>query len=279
MDYRTFLFVILRVYKALGEEIMWDTTVKFAENMTLHCVYPSTDTLTQMEWFRIQSVKKESMAIFNPTYGALIREPYENKLYFLNSTMTPNDMTLAFYNASEADLGFYSCFLYMFPSGPWEKVLRVVHSDHFEAAVPPNENLVTTPGENITLACQHQSRQPMQLVMWEKIQPHQIDRLVICNLSQGKSYISNHQRQILTSCSQGMRRSLLVIPHVDASDSGLYRCCFRNSTGEEDTFVVQLTVAHGQTNNQHIHFLAGGAVVLLLLATPLAVTTAVYCKR
>ncbi|XP_006837650.1 PREDICTED: CD226 antigen [Chrysochloris asiatica] len=279
MDFLAFLFVILHVYKALCEEVFWDTTVKFAKNMTLECVYPSTDTLTQMEWFKINSTKKESIAIFNPTYGALIREPYVNRAYFSNSSMEPNDMTLSFVNASEADVGFYSCFLYTFPSGPWEKVLRVIQSDSFETTVPSNSHLVSKPGENITLTYQLRSVQPMQRVLWEKIQPHQIDILSFCNLSQGKSHMSKYQRQIQTNCSQRMRRSFIIIPHVVPSDSGLYRCYFEASTGEQETFLVRLTVTNGETDEQHILFLAGGIALLLLLATLITTIIIIYCKR
>ncbi|KAM9224481.1 CD226 antigen [Dugong dugon] len=279
MDYLTLLFVILHVYKALCEEILWDTTIKFAENMTLECTYSLMDSLTQMEWFKINTVKKESMAIFNPTYGGIIREPYANRVYFLNSTVASNHMALSFYNASETDVGFYSCSLYTFPSGPWKKVIRVVQSDSFETDVPSNKHLDSEPGKNVTLTYQLQRKQPMQLVMWEKIQPHQIDLLTFCNLSQGRSYISKYQRQILTNCSQGMRRSFIVIHHVTASDSGLYRCSFEASTGEKETFVVRLTVTNGKTNNQSILFLAGGTVLLLLLVIIITTVIVIYCNR
>ncbi|XP_064150483.1 CD226 antigen [Loxodonta africana] len=279
MGYLTFLFAILHVYKALCEEIFWDTAIKLAENMTLECAYLSMDSLTQMEWFKINTTKKESMAIFNPTYGAIIRERYADRVYFLNSTMGPNHMALSFYNASEADVGFYSCFLYTFPSGPWEKVIRVVQSDRFETAVPSNKHLDSEPGKNITLTYQLQSKEPMQLVMWEKIQPHQIDLLTFCNLSQGRSYASKYQRQILTSCSQGMRKSFVVIQNVTASDSGLYRCSFEASTGQKETFVVRLTVTDGKTDNQYTLFLAGGAFFLLLLVILITIVIVIYCNR
>ncbi|XP_042638857.1 CD226 antigen [Orycteropus afer afer] len=278
MDYLASVFAILHVYKALGEEVFWDTTIKFAENMTLECMYPSRDTLTQVEWFKINATKKVSIAIFNPTYGAIIREPYADRVYFLNSTVAPNDMTISFYNASEADVGFYSCSLYTFPSGPWGKVIRVVQTDSFETAVSSANHLVSKPGKNITLTCQYQSKQPMQLVTWEKIQPHQIDLLTFCNLSQGRSYASRYQRQILTNCSQGMRGSFIGIPHLTSSDSGLYRCCFRASTGEEEAFAMRLTVAHGITNTRYVLFLTGGTV-LLLLVTLIAIIAVIYCNR
>ena len=107
------------------EEIFWDTTVKLAKNMTLACVYPLVDTVTQTEWFKIKT-ERESMAIFNPAYHGIIREAYIDRVYFSNHTMTSHDMTLSFHNASEVDVGFYSCFLHTFPHGTWQKVIRVV---------------------------------------------------------------------------------------------------------------------------------------------------------
>ncbi|XP_008562630.1 PREDICTED: CD226 antigen [Galeopterus variegatus] len=278
MNYLTFLLAILHVYRAVCEEILWDTTVKLAENMTLECVYTSTDSLTQMEWFKINASKKESIAIFNPTYGVIIRKPYADRVYFLNSTMSPNDMTLSFHNASEADVGFYSCFLHTFPTGYWEKKIQVVQSDSFEIAVQSDSHTVSEPGKDITLTCQFQMKGPMQQVTWEKIQPYQIDLLTCCNLSQGRSYASRYQRQILTNCSQGGRRSFIVIPQATTSDSGLYRCCFEATTGENETFVMRLTITDGKTNHQSVLFMAGGTVLFLVV---ILITTVIVisCNR
>lgn len=85
--------------------------------------------------------------------------------------------------------------------------------------------------------------------MWEKIQPHQIDLLTSCNLSQGKSYTSKYQRQILSDCSQGMRSTFIIMPHIMASDSGLYRCFFKAHAGDSETpemFAMRLTVTDGE---------------------------------
>lgn len=108
--------------------MFWDTTVKLAENMSLQCIYSSLDTLTQMEWFKINTTSRELIAIFSPIYGGVVKQPYTYRVYLLNSTAAPNDMTLYFHNASEADIGFYSCFLHTFPHGHWEKVIQVVAS-------------------------------------------------------------------------------------------------------------------------------------------------------
>lgn len=111
---------------ALGEEIFWNTRVKLAETLTLDCQYPFLGTLVQMEWFKVDAMEKESIAIFHPNFGSIIRDPYVNRVYFLKSTSDPNDRMLAFHNASEADVGSYSCLLEIFPYGSWEKVIQVV---------------------------------------------------------------------------------------------------------------------------------------------------------
>lgn len=121
---------------ALCEEMFWDTTVKLAENMSLECIYSSLDTLTQMEWLKINTTNRELIAIFSPTYGLSVKPPYTDRVYFLNSTMAPNDMTLSFHNVSEADVGFYSCFLHTFPHGHWEKVIQVVASGEWTFYLP-----------------------------------------------------------------------------------------------------------------------------------------------
>lgn len=104
--------------------------------MTLECVYPSGGTLTQVEWFKVNETEKESIAIFNPTYGMVIRTPYAEKVYFLNSTTDLNDMALSFHNASEADVGLYSCVLETFPQGSWEKTVQVVPSGKYRFYLP-----------------------------------------------------------------------------------------------------------------------------------------------
>lgn len=111
---------------ALGEEIFWNTRVKLAETLTLECQYPFLGTLVQKEWFKVDGMEKESIAIFHPNFGSVIREPYAGRVYFLKSTSDPNDTMLAFHNASEADVGSYSCLLEIFPYGSWEKVIQVV---------------------------------------------------------------------------------------------------------------------------------------------------------
>uniref|UniRef100_A0A8C7B0A7 CD226 antigen n=2 Tax=Neovison vison TaxID=452646 RepID=A0A8C7B0A7_NEOVI len=282
MDYLTFFFAILHVYRALCEEMVWDTTVKLAENMSLECIYSSLDTLVQLEWHKITTTNRELMAIFSPTYGLSVKPPYTERVYFLNSTMAPNDMTLSFHNVSEADVGFYSCFLHTFPQGHWEKVIQVVASDSFEIAVPSRNHIVSEPGKNVTLTCQLPQKGPIQQVTWEKIQPHQIDLLTSCNLSQGKGYASKYQRQILSNCSLGMTSSFIVMPHVMASDSGLYRCCFKASTednGTLETIAMRLTVTDGKTDNQYTLFVAGGAVSLLLFVVLITTVTVISYKR
>ncbi|XP_053427582.1 CD226 antigen isoform X2 [Nycticebus coucang] len=280
MGYLAFLLAILHAYKALSEEIFWDTTVRLAENMTLECVYPSADTLTQMEWFKVTSVEKEAIAIFSPTHGVVIRTPYADRVSFVNSSMAPNDISLSFHNVSEADVGYYSCFLHTFPQGTWQKVIQVVQSDSFEIAEPLISHIVSEPGENVTLTCQLQMKWSVQQVTWEKIQPRQIDRLTCCNFLQGRNYTSKYRRQVSTTCTQGSRRSFIIIPNVTASDSGLYRCCFQASTGENDTLVMRLTITAGRTSSRYIPFLAGGMALLLLLVILITTTvTVISCNR
>lgn len=119
-------------------------------------------------------------------------------------------------------------------------------SDSFETNVSSNSHMVSEPGDNITFTCELQTKWPTRQVRWEKIQPHQIDHLTSCNLSQGRSYPSKYRRQILSNCSAGVTRSSIIIPQVVASDSGLYRCVLQPGTGENETFVIALTVADGE---------------------------------
>ncbi|XP_070368979.1 CD226 antigen isoform X2 [Equus asinus] len=158
-------------------------------------------------------------------------------------------------------------------------ILKCKIRDSFEIDAPSNSHILSEPGKNVTLTCQLQMKWPLQQVTWEKIQPHQIDLLTTCNLSQGKSYTSKFRRQILSNCSQGMRRASIVLPHVTASDSGLYRCRFKASTGENETFVMKLTITDGKTDNRHILFVAGGTVLLLLFVILITTIIVILYKR
>ncbi|XP_037001412.2 CD226 antigen isoform X2 [Artibeus jamaicensis] len=279
MDRLTLFLALLHVYKGLGEDRLWDTTIKLAETVTLECVYPLSFHLTQMEWFRLDATKKESIAIFHPDYGEVIRESYAGRVDLVKSPSKLNDRVLSIRNASEADVGFYSCRLDTFPYGSWEKVIQVVPADRFETAVSPNSHVVSETGENVTLTYEFQTNSSMQQVTWEKVQPRQIDLLTRCDLPQGKSNTSRYPRQILSTCAQGMRRSTIVLPQVTASDSGLYRCLFQADTGENETFVFRLTVTDDKTVNHYILFTVGGPVLLLLFVILIAIVIVIVCNR
>uniref|UniRef100_A0A8C0WZK6 Ig-like domain-containing protein n=1 Tax=Castor canadensis TaxID=51338 RepID=A0A8C0WZK6_CASCN len=248
LAYKTWKFIVSLHISNL--RIFWDTTVKLTENMILECAYPLTETLTQLEWFKIIGMQKDPIGIFSPAFGIQIRKPYADRVYYVNSTMAPNVITLSFYNASEADLGIYSCFFHIFPHGTWEKTTRVIQADSFEIAASlngPMRPITSEIGQNVTLTYLIQMKGPVQQVTWEKIQAHQIDILTCCNLSQGRTYTSKYQRQVWSNCSQGIRVSHLVIPHATASDSGVYRCCVKDSTGESETFMMRLTLIEGES--------------------------------
>ncbi|KAK2094244.1 hypothetical protein P7K49_027982 [Saguinus oedipus] len=104
--------------------------------MSLECVYPSMGVLAQAEWFKI-GTEKDSIAIYSPTHGVVIRKPYAEKVYFLNSAMASNNLTLFFRNASEDDVGYYSCSLYAYPEGSWQKVIQVVQSGLYPSDMVP----------------------------------------------------------------------------------------------------------------------------------------------
>ena len=104
--------------------------------MTLECVHPLLFNLTQIEWFRVDTTKRESIAIFHPDYGEVIREPYVGRVDLVKSPSALNYRVLAIRNASEADVGFYSCLLDTFPHGSWEKVIQVVPSGKCQFCFP-----------------------------------------------------------------------------------------------------------------------------------------------
>ncbi|XP_074130248.1 CD226 antigen isoform X2 [Sminthopsis crassicaudata] len=178
----------------------------------------------------------------------------------------------------ESDLGLYLCILHLFPHGPWEKVIQVVQSDGFEIRVPSNSHMVSEPGKNVKFIFQTHKSSPLKHVTWERIQPHQIDHLTYCNLNNGKSYGLKYQRKILTSCSQEMTSSSIVIHNVTASDSGFYQCCLTTNTGENEIFVMNLTVTDAKTDHQIVFFMAGGAALVLILVI-FFIVICYYCRR
>ncbi|XP_077884266.1 CD226 antigen-like [Ictidomys tridecemlineatus] len=116
-------------------------------------------------------------------------------------------------------------------------------------------------------------------VTWEKIQPHQIDLLTCCNLSQGRSYTSKYPRQILSNCSQGSSTSWILIPNATASDSGLYRCRFSARSGENETFVAKLTITDGKADHHYPLLVAGGVVLLFAVIIIIIIVISCYRRR
>ncbi|KAI4555286.1 hypothetical protein MJG53_015987 [Ovis ammon polii x Ovis aries] len=172
------------------------------------------------------------------------------------------------------DFGFWTCDDCFQLS-----VLYVQIRDNFEDAGPPNSQMVSEPGKNFTLTCEPRENLLLEEVSWEKIQPQQIDLLISCNVSQGRSYTSKYPRQILSNCNKDMKKAFVTIPNVIGSDSGLYRCGFKASPGEKENFVIRLTVTDGETKNTYIPFVAGGAVLLLLLVLITTITVITYKRR
>ncbi|XP_028624816.1 CD226 antigen isoform X2 [Grammomys surdaster] len=265
MAYLTWLLAILHVHKALCGETLWDTTVRLSETMTLECVYPLMDNLTQVEWTKNIGTNKVSIAVYNPNHNMHIDPNYFHRVHFLNSTVGFRNMSLSFYNASEADIGTYSCLFHAFPRGPWEKKIKVVQSDSFEIAAPLDSYLSAEPGQNVTLNCQLQRIWLVKQVIWEKVQPHQVDILASCNLSQGTRYTSKYPRQTWSNCSQESMESVLIIPYAMAADSGLYRCRSEASTENNKTFVIRLIITDEGTNKHFILPVVGGSASLLLV--------------
>ncbi|KAL1773673.1 CD226 antigen isoform X1 [Sigmodon hispidus] len=265
MAYFMLLLAILHVHKAPCEETFWDTVVQLSETMTLECVYPLVGNLTQVEWTKISSKGTVNIAIYNPNHPMHIDPNYLHKVHFLNSTAEFHNMSLSFNNASEEDIGTYSCLFHSFPSGSWEKKIKVVQSDSFEITAPSNGYLSAEPGQNVTLSCQLPRKWSMQQVIWEKVQPHQIDILDSCNLSPGTRFKSKYIRKTWSNCSQGSMQSVLIIPNAVTADSGLYRCRFENSTEEKETIAIRLIISDGGTNKHFSFLIAGGSVSLLLV--------------
>lgn len=80
--------------------------------------------------------------------------------------------------------------------------------DSFEIAAPSDSYLSAEPGQDVTLTCQLPRTWPVQQVIWEKVQPHQVDILASCNLSQETRYTSKYLRQTRSNCSQGSMKSI-----------------------------------------------------------------------
>ncbi|XP_049976270.1 CD226 antigen [Alexandromys fortis] len=274
----TLLLAILHVHKALCEVTFWDTAVQLSKTMTLECVYPLMDNLTQVEWAKISGTETVNIAVYNPNHPMHIDHNYFHRVHFLNATLEFRNMSLSFYNASEADTGIYSCLFHSFPGGPWEKKIKVVQSDSFEITAPSNGYLCAEPGQNVTLSCQLPNNWPVQQVMWEKVQPHQVDVLASCNLSQRTTYTSKYLRKTWSNCSQGSTQSVLTIPNATSADSGLYRCRSEDSTGEQKTYVIRLIITDGGSNKHFILPIAGGSVSLLLVIL-IIITIIFYSRR
>ncbi|XP_034618433.1 CD226 antigen isoform X1 [Trachemys scripta elegans] len=274
MDYLACLIVVLQLSETTGEGRFVDATVKLTNNMNLECVYPKTDGMTQMSWVKSITTGKETIAVSHPLYGVHIEDKYKDRVRFINTSS--RDKSLNFMKTTEADMGFYLCSI-TFPDGVWEKVVEVIQSDSFEVSVPPTNHTIIEPGGNVTLRCPYSVGSLVQQVMWERIKADRMDTIVLCNLSEGKTYGSDYQERAMIDCAT-QESDILVIQNVTSSDSGIYRCRY----GGNKTHVMSLTVTSATLDHHwHILLIAGGAAAsLLLLVTILIISiTAVYRKK
>uniref|UniRef100_A0A8C0G8K4 CD226 molecule n=1 Tax=Chelonoidis abingdonii TaxID=106734 RepID=A0A8C0G8K4_CHEAB len=143
-----------------------DATVKLTNNMTLECVYPKTDGITQMSWVKSIVAGKEVIAVSHPLYGVHIEDKYKDRIRFINASS--RDKSLNFMKTTEADTGLYLCSI-TFPKGVWEKVVQVIQLDSFEVPVPPTNHMIIEPGGNVTLRCSYSVGDLVRQVMWERI--------------------------------------------------------------------------------------------------------------
>ncbi|CAH7082638.1 Cd226 [Phodopus roborovskii] len=130
-------------------------------------------------------------------------------------------------------------------------ILEMKNLNSFAILAPSDGYLYAEPGQNVTLSCQLPRNWPVQQVMWERVQPHQVDILASCNLSQGTRYTSKYLRKIWSTCSQESMQSV-VIPNATAADFGLYRCRSEASTGEKETFVIRLILTDGERRRRQV---------------------------
>ncbi|XP_032659308.1 CD226 antigen isoform X1 [Chelonoidis abingdonii] len=274
MDYLACLIVVLQLSETTGEGRFVDATVKLTNNMTLECVYPKTDGITQMSWVKSIVAGKEVIAVSHPLYGVHIEDKYKDRIRFINASS--RDKSLNFMKTTEADTGLYLCSI-TFPKGVWEKVVQVIQLDSFEVPVPPTNHMIIEPGGNVTLRCSYSVGDLVRQVMWERIKADQMDTIVLCNLSEGKTYGSDYQERAMIDCAT-QESDILVIQNVTSSDSGIYRC----RHGGNKTHVMRLTVTSATLDHHwHILLIAGGAAAsLLLLVTILIISvTVVYRKK
>nr|XP_042716337.1 CD226 antigen isoform X2 [Chrysemys picta bellii] len=155
--------------------------------------------------------------------------------------------------------------------------LKALCKDSFEVPVPPTNHTIIEPGGNVTFRCPYSVGSLVQQVMWERIKVDRMDTIVLCNLSEGKTYGSDYQERAMIDCAT-QESDILVIQNVTSSDSGIYRCRY----GGNKTHVMSLTVTSATLDHHwHILLIAGGAAAsLLLLVTILIISiTAVYRKK
>ncbi|KAM9164060.1 CD226 antigen isoform 2-T2 [Pangshura tecta] len=274
MVYLACLIVVLQLSETTGEGRFVDATVKLTNNMNLECIYPKTNGITQMSWAKSIVTGKEVIAVSHPLYGVHIEDKYKDRVRFINASS--RDKSLNFMKTTEADTGLYLCSI-TFPNGVWEKVVQVIQLDSFEVPVPSTNHMIIEPGGNVTLRCSYSVGDLVRQVTWERIKEDRMDTIVLCNLSEGKTYGSDYQERAMIDCAT-QESDILVIQNVTSSDSGIYRCHY----GGNKTHVMRLTVTSATLDHHwHILLIAGGAAAsLLLLVTILIISiTVVYRKK
>ncbi|KAJ6664397.1 hypothetical protein lerEdw1_007054 [Lerista edwardsae] len=280
MDYLTFFIgALLHLYKCEG--ITVDSTVKLANNMILKCVCPKNGTISLISWSKMGN-EKDNVAVFELPHNLYIGSKYQNRVHIVKQN--PNNKTLIFTNATEADIGYYHCSFTLFPHGIWEKIIHVVQSGDFEPRVLPAFHVAIKIGRGANFICQGDPEVAVNQVIWEKVQVDCVDLVVQCGESGTPICGAEYEERVKIDCAN-LANSTMTLGNVIASDSGMYRCRFIGANGESTTGWTKLII-NGTGGPLHydpsVFFIAGGAVattVLLIIILAIVVTVHHHRKR
>ncbi|XP_051782947.1 nectin-3-like isoform X1 [Erpetoichthys calabaricus] len=204
------LFFIYHLAGAVSDRVIVDPhiTAVLGKNITLICKVFVVEALTQISWEKVQNGSTQTLAVYNPSYGISIDEPYQQRMSF--KSPSNRDATIILEDVRFTDTGEYICKVTTFPSGNSQSSTTVsVMVEPKVYVVKGSQPLIDGGNETIVAVCKAEKGKPAAEVTWES----DVFGQSFQNLSTEPNEtitVSNYYKWIPTRFAQGKQLTCVV---------------------------------------------------------------------
>ncbi|XP_039600890.1 nectin-3-like protein isoform X2 [Polypterus senegalus] len=204
------LFFIYHLAGAVSDRVIVDPhiTAVLGKNITLICKVFVVEALTQISWEKVQNGSTQTLAVYNPSYGISIDEPYQQRMSF--KSPSNRDATIILEDVRFTDTGEYICKVTTFPSGNSQSSTTVsVMVEPKVYVVKGSQPLTDGGNETIVAVCKAEKGKPAAEVTWES----DVFGQSFQNLSTEPNEtitVSNYYKWIPTRFAQGKQLTCVV---------------------------------------------------------------------